>query len=556
MFGTLLMLLLVGGVVGGATANQPAASPDAEILKKAGLKTDGASLLAFFRKRSLPEDERATVAKLVRQLGSVIYSDRDDAAAELIQRGPAVGELVRAALVDHDLEIVRRAERCLAVIRENDVAGGVPAAAMRELALRKPAGAVSAAIAFLPFADNDQLADEARVLLARLAKSADGKADPLLVAALTDRSPVRRAAAGQALARAGLAAHRADVRKLLGDPDAEVRFRVAQALAYAGDTSAVTVLVDSLPDLSLSLAWQAEDFLLHLAGPITPPAVSMGNDPATRRQCRDGWLTWWKDHAAQVDLAKLEAPTKLKGYTLIVLLDESRVIELGPNNQQRWSIDNLSFPLDAQLIGENRVLVAEYYGNRVTERDLKGTIVWQKDVIGPQVAQRLPNGHTFVVTDKILFEFDKDGKQTLRIDMTGDNKRVLKAMKLPNGEIACLTNDARVSRLDTTGKELHGFDVSLGTRLFGGRLHMLSNGRVLVPHNAENKVVEYDGQGKVVWEVEVRSPVVATRLPNGNTLVTSMDAGIGAVEFDRAGNQVWQYTSEKPNSRVTRAIRR
>jgi hypothetical protein len=556
MFGTLLMLLLVGGVVGGATANQPAASPDADILKKAGLKTDGASLLAFFRKRSLPEDERATVAKLVRQLGSVIYSDRDDAAAELIQRGPAVGELVRAALVDHDLEIVRRAERCLAIIRENDVAGGVPAAAMRELALRKPAGAVAAAIAFLPFADNDQLADEARLLLARLAKRADGKADPLLVAALTDRSPVRRAAAGQALARAGLAAHRADVRKLLGDPDAEVRFRVAQALAYAGDASAVTVLVDSLPDLSLPLAWQAEDFLLHLAGSITPPTVSMGNDPATRRKCRDGWLIWWKDHAAQVDLAKLEAPTKLKGYTLVVLLDESRVIELGPNNQQRWSIDNLSFPLDAQLIGDARVLVAEYYANRVTERDLKGTIVWQKDVVGPQVAQRLPNGHTFVVTDKILFEFDKDGKQTLRIDMAGDNKRILKAMKLPNGEIACLTNDARVSRLDATGKELHGFDVSLGMRLFGGRLHMLSNGRVLVPHNAENKVVEYDGQGKVVWEVEVRSPVVATRLPNGNTLVTSMDAGIGAVEFDRAGNQVWQYSSEKPNSRVTRAIRR
>ena len=142
---------------------------------------------------------------------------------------------------------------------------------MRELALRKPAGAVAGAIAFLPFADNDQLADEARLLLARLAKRADGKADPLLVAALTDRSPVRRAAAGQALARAGLAAHRADVRKLLGDPDAEVRFRVAQALAYAGDSSAVTVLVDSLPDLPLPLAWQAEDFLLHLAGSITPP---------------------------------------------------------------------------------------------------------------------------------------------------------------------------------------------------------------------------------------------------------------------------------------------
>src|SRR5436309_2267971 len=83
-------------------------------------------------------------------------------------------------------------------------------------------------------------------------------------AALADRAPVRRAAAGQALARAGLATAVPAVRKLLADPDAEVRFRVAQALTYTGDPAAVPVLIDALPDLPLSLGWQAEDFLLHL----------------------------------------------------------------------------------------------------------------------------------------------------------------------------------------------------------------------------------------------------------------------------------------------------
>src|SRR5439155_12957671 len=113
----------------------------------------------------------------------------------------------------------------------------------------------------------------------------------------------------------------------------------------------------------------------------------------------------------KIDLAKLEEPAKLQGNTLLVLLDEGRVLELGPNNQPRWTINNLSFPLDAQLVGEDHVLIAEYYGNRVTERDLKGKIVWEKDVIGAQVAQRLPNGNTFVAADKILYEFDKDGKE-------------------------------------------------------------------------------------------------------------------------------------------------
>ena len=46
--------------------------------------------------------------------------------------------------------------------------------------------------------------------------------------------------------------HLPAVRKLLVDPDATVRFRVAQALAYAGEAAAVVTLIDSLPDLPLT----------------------------------------------------------------------------------------------------------------------------------------------------------------------------------------------------------------------------------------------------------------------------------------------------------------
>jgi hypothetical protein len=82
---------------------------------------------------------------------------------------------------------------------------------------------------------------------------------------------------------------------------------------------------------------------------------------------------------------------------------------------------------------------------------------------------------------------------------------------------------------------------------------MLPTGRVLVPHNAENKVIEYDSRGKIVWEVPFPQPIAATRVSNGNTIITSMDAAVGAVEVDRAGAEVWSYRSA---ARVTRAIRR
>ena len=46
---------------------------------------------------------------------------------------------------------------------------------------------------------------------------------------------------------------------------------------------------------------------------------------------------------------------------------------------------------------------------------------------------------------------------------------------------------------------------------------------------------------------------MALRLPDGNTLVTSMNPEVGAVELDRAGNEVWSY---RAGTRVTRALRR
>ena len=73
-----------------------------------------------------------------------------------------------------------------------------------------------------------------------------------------------------------------------------------------------------------------------------------------------------------------------------------------------WQINNLLFPLDAQLLGEDRVLVAEYHGNRVTERDLKGAIIWSKQMnSNPHNVQRLPNGHTLIATNISVVEVDR-----------------------------------------------------------------------------------------------------------------------------------------------------
>jgi hypothetical protein len=236
------------------------------------------------------------------------------------------------------------------------------------------------------------------------------------------------------------------------------------------------------------------------------------------------------------------------------MLDESRVMELGPDNVPRLEIRGINYPLDAQLIGDDHVLTAEYHAHRVSERNARGEVIWEKPVNGPLAAQRLANGHTFVATDSMFLDYGKDGRLVDSVLISPENtKTIMKAMKLPNGDIVCMTADNRIVRYSPAGKELSSFPIAVAMRLYGGRIHILPTGRVLVPHNAEDKVVEYDGRGKIIWEVPFAQPIAATRLPNGNTIITSMDPAVGAVEVDRVGNEVWSYRGE---TRVTRAIRR
>src|SRR5262249_40926590 len=158
------------------------------------------------------------------------------------------------------------------------------------------------------------------------------------------------------------------VRKLLGDPEPLVRLKVALALALVKEKEAIPVLIALLGELSPEQAWPAEDLLLRLAGEQAPQ-VTLGADDGTRRRCRDVWAAWWREHGARADLARLEGAGQMLGFTLVVLLDGGKVVELGRDDKPRWEIAGVSSPLDAQALPGSRVLTAE--SDRVTERDLK-----------------------------------------------------------------------------------------------------------------------------------------------------------------------------------------
>src|SRR4051812_49241958 len=93
----------------------PEAARDENALRAVGLKTDAASLLEFFRSRTLPPEQRAQFRALVKQLSSPSYKDRSKASAALLEMGPKVKALLQAVSKETaDRETLRRAELCLA----------------------------------------------------------------------------------------------------------------------------------------------------------------------------------------------------------------------------------------------------------------------------------------------------------------------------------------------------------------------------------------------------------------------------------------------------------
>lgn len=508
--------------------------------------TETATPLQEFKKRTLGEGDREKVQALIRKLNDDSFAARENAQRDLVAFGTAAAPLLRAAASGADDEVRRRAQRILDQVEKEKGSGQLPVQA-RLVALRKPAGAAEALLGFVPFADEDTLGEEVRAALAAVAVR-QGKPDPVVVKALTDSVPGRRAAAGEALALGGALELRDAVRKLLADPDPMVRLRVGLALAAARDRQAVPVLIDLLTELPHDKAAQAELYLRALAGDGSP-GLFLAPDADTRKKVKEAWLAWWKDNAATVDMTRPSRGPRLLGYTIIVSSDFNRVFEVSLDGKVRWTLEGLQYPRDAQVLPGDRVLVAEQGTNRVSEWSPKREVLWQKQMNGPPVScQRLPNGNTFIAMSNGLVEVDRNGKDIFTYNRP--NWDIMAGHRLPDGQAVIVTNGGQVIRLDASGKE--GKTFSVGQAPWS--VELLPNGRVLVPLPNQNKVVEYDADGKIVWEAAVQYPYSASRLPNGNTLVASYNT-MRVMELNRSGRVVWEYKTSN-NDRPYRARRR
>jgi hypothetical protein len=427
----LLAVLLLAVGPGTLPGDDQMTAADEAALKKAGLKTDGPDLLEFFRKLTPTPAEQERLAQTVRRLGDPDFVVREKASADLLAAGRSALSFLRPAVHDTDLEIVRRAEQCIRQI-EDTATTSLTQAAVRLLVVRRPAGTGAALLNYAPFVDDEGIEDEVLTALVRVGSAEAGFA-ATLTDALNDRASARRAAAAFVLGRSADIEQRKAVHRLLADAEPKVRLRAAQGLLAGKDTTAIPALTALLNEAPLPLAQQAEDLLCRIAGERVP-STSLGSTKTDRNKCRDVWTGWWRENSGRIDLAKVDLEQSALGLTMICACDgynngRGRIWEVSRDGQTRWEINNANYPVDAQVVRGNRVLIAEQSGRKLTERDFKGNIVWEHAVQDSLVScQRLPNGNTLICCyqGRRAVEVDRAGKVVWEQPMNGGPLQTLR----------------------------------------------------------------------------------------------------------------------------------
>src|SRR5258707_8303 len=151
-----LVLILLAGALRADKDDQ--AARDERILREAGVDTDGSGLLAFFRKNTTTDADMASLEGHIKNLGADRFRVREQASAGLIAAGERAVALLRGAEKSPDPEVASRARRCLEQIKKG-ASEALLATAARLIALRRPDGTAKVLLDYVPFAEQESLAE-------------------------------------------------------------------------------------------------------------------------------------------------------------------------------------------------------------------------------------------------------------------------------------------------------------------------------------------------------------------------------------------------------------
>lgn len=531
---------------------QEAAADDDRLLRTEKVEPTTKNVLDLVRKRTLGEKEIARLQGLVHDLRSRSFTVRFKATKELVAEGTRALPFLKVAEFDADAETASRAAFCLKEIRGKSNPA-IPMAAARFLArpTKDDVGeSIRALLAYIPFADDEIVEEEVLTCLTILCLR-DTKLEPDLIKALGDANPIRRGAAAFVLGHVGTKDDVAKVQRLLEDKSPIARLRAAQGILSTRNPEALEPLVGLIRDVPDPYLPRVEETLFRLAEDKGPNENIVATSAPSREKAAKAWQKWLGANQAKIDLTVLNDHESYLGLFTICEYDnrvgaiQSTVSESTRGGTKRFSFGNgtIQGAMDAQTLPNGRILVAENNVNRVTERDTSGNIQWTYQCpVNPISVQRLPNGNTFIASYNMVWEIKPDKTEVYRIN-PGPQYYMFGARKAKNGHIVAITAQGFIIELETpTGKQVNQRQIQTQGQWCSAEL--MPNGNYLVasffPNNGSVREIDRNTGGEV-WSKPFPGAFRATRLPNGNVLVASMQTRQVA-EIDRAGNTRWSVT--------------
>ena len=226
---------------------------------------------------------------------------------------------------------------------------------------------------------------------------------------------------------------------------------------------------------------------------------------------------------------------------------------------------------DGYVLKNGNVLIC--WGDEVREYNKKKDVILTYKKSEPSMelgtAVRLSNGNTLITesgTKPRIVEINKKGKVVkstpLKPETDNIHMQTRMARKLKNGNYLVPHLFAfAVKEYQPDGTVVNTFSTDFED--FGGRdartwpftAIRSKNGNTLVTLTNGNRVVEFNSEGKVIWQIDnslydgnpLADPCGAQRLPNGNTVITTYGAKEGVKIFEVTPDKkiVWTYNKHK-----------
>jgi hypothetical protein len=202
----------------------------------------------------------------------------------------------------------------------------------------------------------------------------------------------------------------------------------------------------------------------------------------------------------------------------------------------------------APVRGETHIYCADHENKRLIKIKEDGTLLWDCPNNNGHDVQLLKNGHVLIVTGEVQ-EIDADKNIVWKVGKPAI-ENAESAQRLDNGHTVIADNGKHaVLELDEHDHEIWRFEVPNNHRRpqpTMRQVRRLASGNTLICASTEDEVWEVTPDKKIVWRYKVPFPYLATRLENGNTLISSGDGfgsprGYFLIEVDKVGHTVWKY---------------